>query len=102
MAYVPFNDQNKPRARNLRAGLDQLRDGLYRLRREMQNMAQMTDDEVQVQYDVQASAGTGNATALQNAATLKSEVTADISKLLTDASQTNVNAALTQLLAMTG
>ena len=101
MAYIPFNGQNKPRAQNLRVGLDQLRDGLYRLQRETKNMAQMSDAEVALQYDVQASADNSQ-TAAQNAATLKAEVASDVGKLLTDASQTNVNAAITQMLAMLG
>jgi hypothetical protein len=100
MSYIPFNGQSKPRSQNLRTGLDQWRDGFNRLVREMRNMQQMSDNEVMTQYDVQASADNSK-TALENASTLKAELTADISKLLDDAS-TGAYSAMMQLLDFTG
>lgn len=101
MAFIRFNGEGKPRARNLRTGLDQLRDGLYRLRREMDDMNQMSDVEIADQYEVSPN-GDNSQTAAQMAATLKAELASDIGKLTTDAQVTNVQAALSQLFAMTG
>jgi hypothetical protein len=100
MSHIPFNGQSKPRSQNLRQGLDQWRDGFNRLVREMRDMQQMTAEEIVVQYDVQASAD-GTRSALQNATTLKDEVTTDVGKLLNDTA-TGVYSAMMQLLDFTG
>jgi hypothetical protein len=104
MSYIPFNGSNKPRAQNLRIGIDQFRDGWQKLLREMDDMSVMSDEEVKIQYDVQDSAdvASGGQTALQNAASLKAELLADISKLQTDDQQVGVNSALKQLLRFLG
>ena len=101
MPYYEFNGENTPRGRNLRTGLDNLRDGLYKLTREMKDMEQMTATQIVANYGVAADSENSQ-TAAQQAAGLKAELTSDIGKLLTDASQTNVSSALNQLFAQTG
>lgn len=101
MAFYKFNGEGGPRPRNLRTGLDQLRDGLYRLSRELDDMNQMTDAEIAAIYEVSPN-GDNSQTAIQQAASLKAELASDIGRLLTDSSVTNVNAGLKQLFAQTG
>ncbi len=61
---------------------------------------QMSDAQIAANAGVSAIEG-GN-TAVQQAAALKAEFLSDVGKLLTNNSQTNVYAALRQLLAQTG
>lgn len=99
MAFYQFN-QGTAMGVVLRSGLNGLRTALDSLRRVNASFAQMTDAQIVDAILLQPVAG-GN-TAVQQAAALKAELASDVGKLLTDASQTNVNAALNQLLAQTG
>lgn len=99
MAFYQFNGEGTPSGRILRTGLDNLRDAIYKLSRVNAVMSQATDDQIVALFGVSASNGQ---TAAQQAAALKAELASGVGKLLTDASQTNVNAALNQLLAQTG
>ena len=89
MAYYPMDETKNP-TRTLRQGLTQLRDGLYRLKWTLDAMNQMTDAQIAAAY------GFADSTV---AAAAKAELASDIGKLLTDASQTNVNAATQQMLS---
>ena len=100
MAFYKFDGESKVLGRILRTGLDNLRDGIYKLSRINADMQQMSDQQIVDAFGVEAVSG-GN-TATQQAAALKAELASDVGKLLTDASQDNVNAALNQMFAQTG
>jgi hypothetical protein len=100
MAFYKFDGESKPLGRILRTGLDNLRDGIYKLSRINNDMVQMTDEQIVDAFGV-SPVESGN-TAVQQAAALKAELASDVGKLLIDSSQTNVNSALNQLLAQTG
>lgn len=99
MAFYKFN-RDLPMGAVLRSGLDNLRDGMEKLKRCSDAMTQMSDAQISDIFGVSAAPG-GN-TADQQSAALKAELASDVGKLYTDGSQTNVNAALNQLLAQTG
>ena len=100
MAFYAFNGEGTVMGRILRTGLDNYRDGVYKLSRINDCFAQMSDQQIVDAIGVSAVSG-GN-TAVQQAAALKAEMAADVAKLLTDNSQTNVKLSLTQMLAQTG
>ncbi len=99
MNFYEF-DRNTPMGFVLGRGLDGLRSALNDLNRINADFGQMSDAQIVSQIGVKAAPG-GN-TALQQAAALKAEMASDVSKLLTDASQSGVASALNQLLAQTG
>lgn len=100
MAFYKFDGESKPLGRILRTGLDNLRDGIYKLSRINSDMQQMTDAQIVDAFGVEAVSG--GATAAEQAASLKAELASDVGKLLTDAQQTNVKSALDQMFAQTG
>lgn len=99
MAFYQFNGDGSYHGRILRTGLDNLRDGIYKLSRINAIMAQASDAQIVALFGVQSSNGE---TALQQAASMKAELASAVGKLQTDASQTNVQAALNQMLAQLG
>ncbi len=99
MNFYEF-DRNTPMGFVLGRGLDGLRSALNDLTRINADFGQMSDAQIVSQIGVKAAPG-GN-TALQQAAAFKAEMASDVSKLLTDASQSGVAGALNQLLAQTG
>lgn len=99
MTFYKFN-RDLPMGSILRTGLDSLRDGMAKLKRCNDDMAQMTDAQITDIFGVSAAPG-GN-TADQQSAALKAEMASDVGKLFTDASQTGVSSALNQLFSQTG
>lgn len=102
MAFYAFNGDVSAQSRLLRTGLDNLRDAIYKLNHISSNMNLMTNQQIVDVFGVSAQTDGTPQTALQQAAGLKAELAADVAVLLTDASQTNVQTKLTQLLSMTG
>ena len=100
MANLYFNNQNKPKARDLGVILTQLRSVLNGLDRHLADMNQMSDDDISEQYDFQAS--TGGNTAVQNAAAFKAELLSDVSMLDTTSPPVTPRTGLAQLLAKSG
>lgn len=100
MPFYVFDRGSTPLGRTLAAGLDGLRAALTNLARVNADMAQMTDQQIADEFVVKAV--TAGNTAVQQAAALKAEMSADVGKILTDASQSGVFSALNQLLAQTG
>src|SRR4051812_4598802 len=100
MAFYKFN-RDLPMGQILRSGLDNLRDGMAKLKRCTDDMAQMTDAQISDIFGVAPTTVGGNDADVQSSG-LKAELASDIGKLFTDGSQTNVNAALNQLFAQTG
>jgi hypothetical protein len=82
-------DETKPLSRILRDGLNSLRNSLFKLTCILGAMNQMSDSENQQAF------GFADDTTAANA---KAELSSDVGKLTTDASQANVHAALTQML----
>jgi hypothetical protein len=82
-------DESKPLARVLRDGLNSLRNGIYKLSWVLGALNQGSDQ------DNADALGLANTTLAANA---KSELSSDVGKLQTDASQSNVKAALQQML----
>lgn len=99
MAFFKTN-RDLPMGAILRSGLDNLRDGLHKLKRISDAMEQMSDAQVVDVFGVAAAPG-GN-TDVQQAAALKAELAADVGKLFSNASQTGVADAWAQLLNQTG
>jgi len=83
-------DETKPLTKNLRFGLNSLRDAMNRLNACLGAMNQMTDAQIASHFGFPDST---------TAAAAKSELASDVGKLLTDASQTSVNSALNQMLS---
>lgn len=105
MAFYAFDDQNKPLGRILRSGLDNLRDGIYKLNRVNSDLNQMTTQQIIDALgitNVKDTSGTETVSAATQAANAKAELASDVGKLNTDASQTNVMSALNQMLAQFG
>jgi len=93
MAFYPFDGEGKPLGRILRTGLDNLRDGIYKLARINDDLQQMTDAQAVT------AIGFPDTTV---AAAAKAELASDVGKLLTDDSQSNVRASLVQMFAQFG
>ncbi len=90
MAFYPFNE-SLPLAAVLRAGLDDLRDGRYKLAHVLGNLQSMTAAQAATAF------GFADATVAGNA---KAELESDIQKLLSD--DTGVNSAVVQMLNQFG
>lgn len=101
MAYYPFNGDNSQESRNLRAGLDNLRSGLAALKRARDIMANATDAQVAERFGVYPSTS-GGSDQVNQAIGLKAEVSSDLARLETNASQTGVLDAINQLLSKLG
>ena len=100
MSNLYFNNQNKPKARDLGVVLTQLRSVLNGLDRHLADMNQMSDDDISEQYDFQAS--TGGNTAVQNAAAFKAELASDWAMIDTETPPVTPRTGLAQLLAKAG
>lgn len=85
---------------NLKNDLSNFFTAFARLQTHNSVMTNMTNQQIVDSYGVQAISDGTPQTALQQAATLKAEMAADIGRLATDS--TGVLAALQQLRAMTG
>lgn len=89
MAYYNM-DETKPLTKNLRFGLNSLRDAYNRLGASVGTLNQMTDAQIAFNFGFPDST---------TAAAAKSELLADIGKLTSDASQTNTYSAVQQMLS---
>lgn len=90
MPFYSFDEQ-LPLGEILRAGLDDLRDGRYKLAHVLGNLQQMSDAQAATLFGFADEA---------TAASAKSELLSDIQKLLSD--EAGVNSAVVQMLNQFG
>ncbi len=93
MAFYKFNGDGLPFGRILRTGLDNLRDGLYKLKRINDDMSQMSDAQIVDMFGFEDTTAAANA---------KAELASDVGKLFDNGSISNLVDSTNQMFAQFG